>query len=80
METFRVKVTNDLYVEVIYQMLKALDFVEIQREQPQSGVSEVKEIFSFEEIPMSEVYALGVEAMREEWDTPENRVWNSFLQ
>jgi hypothetical protein len=36
METFRVKITNDLYVEVIYQMLKALDFIEIQREQPQA--------------------------------------------
>lgn len=36
MEIFKIRVTNDLYVEVIYQMLKALDFIEIQREQPQT--------------------------------------------
>ncbi len=36
METFRVTVMNDLYAEVIYQMLKSLDFVEIQREDLQT--------------------------------------------
>lgn len=73
METFRITVKNDLYVEVLLQMLRALDFVEVQRETTE------KEIINYDEIPMSEVYALGVESMCSEWDTPENRVWNSLV-
>lgn len=73
METFKITVKDDLYIEVIYQMLKALDFIDIQREKVE------KEAVRYDEMPIIEVYALGVESMRSEWDTPEDRVWNSLV-
>lgn len=41
METFRITVKDDLYVEMIYRMLKALDFIEIQREKVLMEVGEL---------------------------------------
>jgi hypothetical protein len=64
---------------IVPKSSEELDFLKALLAKLNVGVLEVKENFSFEEIPMSEVYALGVESMREEWDTPENRVWNSLV-
>ncbi len=71
MQTFKLIVKNDNYIEIILSMLKSLDFVEIQEFD--------NEIVNFSEMGGSELYKISYPSLKEDWSGEENEIWESYL-
>ena len=72
MTTVKLTIQDDAKAQTLLNMLKILDFVEIEAGGcPAEGLTEG--VTNFWE-------AVGEEVLKEEWDQPENDHWDEFYQ